>query len=113
MSDSEDPIDPVDEGDDLFGDEDEEADGLKSPKERVLDGDDLASDPEGDTYARGRDDADADDAERVETVRRIMDATAYRHPVPKPSDGVVSSSLRSISHAQIAIADPDAPATSS
>lgn len=89
MSDSEDPIDPVDDGDDLFGDEDEEADGLKSPKERVLDDDDLASDPEGDNYARGRGDADVDDAERVETVRRIMDATAYRHPVPKPSDGVL------------------------
>lgn len=92
MSDSEDPIDPIDEGDDLFGDEDEEADALKSPRERVLDDDDLASDPEGDTHARHYD--DADETERVETVRRIMDATAYRHPIPKPSDGAVSASIQ-------------------
>jgi RNA polymerase-associated protein LEO1 len=89
MSDSEEPIDPIDEGDDLFGDEDEEADGLRSSKERVLDDDDLASDPEADDRPRHYD--DADETERVETVRRIMDATAYRHPIPKPSDGVVSA----------------------
>lgn len=92
MSDSEEPIDPIDDGDDLFGDEDEEADGLKSPKERVLDDDDLASDPEGDAHPRHYD--DADETERVETVRRIMDATAYRHPIPKPADGVVRISTQ-------------------
>lgn len=87
MSDSEEPIEPIDEGDDLFGDEEDEIDERQSPKERVLDDDDLASDPEGDSRPRHYD--DADDGERVETVRRIMDATAYRHPTPKPSDGVL------------------------
>jgi hypothetical protein len=39
-------------------------------------------------------------------VRRIMDATAYRHPVPKPSDGVVSVRLRQVAGLQSAIAKP-------
>lgn len=90
MSDSEDPIDPIDEdGDDLFGDEGDEGDNVASPTEQILDDDDLASDPEGETYARNRDDDDA--PQHVETLRRIMDASAYRHPIPKPTDGVVST----------------------
>ena len=93
MSDSEDPIDPIDDdgGDDLFGDEpdDGEQPAAASPKERVLDDDDLASDPEGDTYARYRnDDQDRDQDEVRERI--VLDVTAYRHPIPKPSDGVVS-----------------------
>lgn len=96
MSDSEDPIDPIDEADDLFGDEDDEADGLKSPKEHILRDDDLASDPEEERNNYARQGDDDDEAERVETVRRIMEATAYRHPIPKPSDGVVSAGSHSI-----------------
>ena len=92
MSDSEDPIDPIDEGgDDLFGDEPDDAgDAVTSPKERVLDeDDDLASDPEGDTYARYRnEDQDRDQDEVRERI--VLDVKAYRHPIPKPSDGAVS-----------------------
>lgn len=90
MSDSEDPIDPVDEGgDDLFGDEPDEADVSASPKERVLEDDDLASDPEEqDTYPRYRDDDGTQDQDEVRE-RVVVDVTAYRHAVPKPSDGVV------------------------
>jgi RNA polymerase-associated protein LEO1 len=86
MSDSEDPIDPLDEGgDDLFGDEGD--DEIASPKERVLDDDDLASDPEGDTYARYRDD---DQAQPEVKDRVVMAVQTYRHRIPKPKDGAVS-----------------------
>ncbi len=92
MSDSEDPIDPIAEsGDDLFGDEpDDVEEGLESPKARVLDDDDLASDPEGDTYARYRDEDQTQDQDEVRE-RIVIDVTTYRHPVPRPSDGQVSS----------------------
>lgn len=95
MSDSEDPIDPIDEdGDDLFGDEAGDGDDAgASPKERVLEDDELASDNEGDTYARYRDDDQARDQDDEVRERIVVDVTAYRHPVPKPSDGVVSSRL--------------------
>ena len=91
MSDSEDPIEPIDEGgDDLFGDEgDEGSEAVASPKERILEDDDLASDAEGDTYARYRDEDQARDQDEIRE-RIVVDVTAYRHPVPKPSDGVVS-----------------------
>lgn len=92
MSDSEDPIDPIDEGgDDLFGDEPDEGDeGATSPKERVLEDDDLASDPDGDTYARYRDQDDQARDEDEVRERIVVDITTYRHPIPKPSDGTVS-----------------------
>lgn len=87
MSDSEDPIDPLDEGgDDLFGDEGDEP--IASPKERVLDDDELASDPEGDTYARYRN--DDDEQPQNETKDRVVMAVqTYRHRIPKPKDGAV------------------------
>jgi len=90
MSDSEDPIDPIDEdGDDLFGDEAGDGDDAgASPEERVLEDDELASDNEGDTYARYRDEDQARDQDEVRE-RIVVDVTAYRHPVPKPSDGVL------------------------
>ncbi|KAK7226206.1 hypothetical protein V2G26_014209 [Clonostachys chloroleuca] len=89
MSDSEDPIDPIDEGgDDLFGDDDD-GDVIESPKERVLDDDDLASDPEGETYNRYRDDDDTRQQDEVTRETMIADVTAYRHPIPKPSDGIL------------------------
>lgn len=87
MSDSEDPIDPLDEGgDDLFGDEGD--DDVASTKERVLDDDDLASDPEGDTYARYRN--YEDEQPQHETKDRVVMAVqTYRHRIPKPKDGAV------------------------
>ncbi|KAH7170942.1 Leo1-like protein-domain-containing protein [Dactylonectria macrodidyma] len=87
MSDSEDPIDPLDEGgDDLFGDEgDEEA---ASPKQRVLDDDELASDPEGDSYSRYRN--YEDEQPQHETKDRVVMAVqTFRHRVPKPKDGAL------------------------
>ncbi|KAJ3529973.1 hypothetical protein NM208_g9526 [Fusarium decemcellulare] len=89
MSDSEDPIDPLDEvdegGDDLFGDEGDEE--VASTKERVLDDDELASDPEGDNYARYRND---DDEQQFQTRDRVvMGVKTYRHRVPKPKDGAL------------------------
>ncbi|KAF4123973.1 hypothetical protein GMORB2_5689 [Geosmithia morbida] len=92
MSDSEDPIDPIDEGgDDLFGDEPDEVDEAPaSPKEHVLDDDELASDPEGDDQHGRYDQHDygAQDEDEVRE-RMVVDVTAYRHPVPKPTDGVL------------------------
>ncbi|KAJ6446025.1 Leo1-like protein [Purpureocillium lavendulum] len=90
MSDSEDPLDVVDEGgDDLFGDEgDEEA---ASPQERVRENDDLASDLEedddNDDDARRR---DYYDAEPQETRNRVViEEQTYRHRIPKASDGML------------------------
>lgn len=96
MSDSEDPIDAIDDGgDDLFGDDDDQELGSQapaSPRERVLDDDDLASDPEGYDTARRRDYDDDEEREPEHDVKQhvIIDMTAYRHPVPKPTDGSVS-----------------------
>ncbi|GFP53835.1 hypothetical protein ACSS6W_001457 [Trichoderma asperelloides] len=84
MSDSEDPLDAIDEGgDDLFGDEGDEGDA--SPQGRILDDDELASDPEayGDAEPREYDGSQS----RHETKERVVMAVqAYRHRVPKPSD---------------------------
>lgn len=96
MSDSDEPIDPIDEGgDDLFGDEpDDVEEAPASPKERVLDDDDLASDPEGDDqYGRYDRQDDAHDEDEVRE-RMVVDVTAYRHPIPKPTDGSVSTVAR-------------------
>ncbi|KAM4059036.1 leo1-like protein [Hirsutella rhossiliensis] len=86
MSDSEDPLDAVDEGgEDLFGDEgDDEA---ASPAARVLTDDDLASDPDEDPDARHR---DYDDALPQETRDKVViEQPTYRHRVPKPRDGML------------------------
>ncbi|KFA70420.1 hypothetical protein S40285_00622 [Stachybotrys chlorohalonatus IBT 40285] len=86
MSDSEDPIDLIDEGgDDLFGDEDD--DQVTSPKDRVLDDDDLASDRDGDAdgYNRYRDDGYQTQAETANKV--VMGVQTFRHRIPKPQDG--------------------------
>jgi RNA polymerase-associated protein LEO1 len=90
MSDSEDPIDLIDEGgDDLFGDEDD--DQVTSPKDRVLDDDDLASDRDGDAdgYNRYRDDGYQTQAETANKV--VMGVQTFRHRIPKPQDGSVSN----------------------
>ena len=94
MSDSEDPIDPIDEdgGDDLFGDDDD-IDIPASPKARNLDDDSLASDPEGDdeprhSQARARSHT-AEAESRFQNVN-IMETTIDRHRLPNPSDNTVS-----------------------
>ncbi|KAM0564314.1 hypothetical protein ACHAPJ_000524 [Fusarium lateritium] len=87
MSDSEDPIDPIDEGgDDLFGDEGD--DDIVPTKEPVHEDDELASDPEGDSYARYRN--DDDDQAQVQTRDQVvMGVKTYRHRIPKPKDGAL------------------------
>lgn len=87
MSDIEDPIDSVDEGgDDLFGDDGD--DDVVPTKEPVHEDDELASDPEGDSYARYRN--DDDDQTQVQTKERaIQNVETYRHRIPKPKDGAV------------------------
>ncbi|UNI14873.1 hypothetical protein JDV02_001456 [Purpureocillium takamizusanense] len=88
MSDSEDPLDVVDEGgDDLFGDEGDEE--TSSPRERVREDDEPTPD------AGGDDDDDAqrgryDDSEPRETRNRVViEEQTYRHRTPKPSDGML------------------------
>ncbi|KJZ78303.1 hypothetical protein HIM_02341 [Hirsutella minnesotensis 3608] len=84
MSDSEDPLDAVDEGaDDLFGDEGD--DDIASPAARILEDDELASDPEEDSDARHRDYEDALPQETRDKV--VIEQPTYRHPIPKPKDG--------------------------
>ncbi|KAF9776983.1 hypothetical protein IL306_004768 [Fusarium sp. DS 682] len=87
MSDIEDPIDSVDEGgDDLFGDDGD--DDIVPTKEPVHEDDELASDPEGDSYARYRN--DDDDQAQVQTKERaIQNVETYRHRIPKPKDGAL------------------------
>lgn len=88
MSDSEDLIEPIEEtdegGDDLFGD-DEPA----SPPARILDDDELASDGHEGSYARDHDHDDDEDQRQEVRDRIVMAVTAYRHRVPKPTDGAV------------------------
>ncbi|KAM5373590.1 hypothetical protein ACJA88_008434 [Fusarium oxysporum] len=87
MSDIEDPIESVDEGgDDLFGDDGD--DDVVPTKEPVNEDDELASDPEGDSYARYRN--DDDDQAQVQTKERaIQNVETYRHRIPKPKDGAL------------------------
>ncbi|KAF4455456.1 hypothetical protein F53441_2245 [Fusarium austroafricanum] len=88
MSDIEDPIDSIDEGgDDLFGDDDGD-DDIVPTKEPVHEDDELASDPEGDSYARYRN--DDDDQTQVQTKERaIINVETYRHRIPKHKDGAL------------------------
>ncbi|RGP61134.1 rna polymerase-associated protein leo1 [Fusarium sporotrichioides] len=87
MSDSDGLIDPIDEGgDDLFGDEGD--DDIVPTKESVDEDDELASDPEGDSYARYRND-DEDQAQLETKERAVQTVTTYRHRVPKPKDGAL------------------------
>lgn len=88
MSDSEDPLDQIDEGgDDLFGDEGDD----QSPGPRVLDDEELASDRDDDDDGqRGRYDDDDDQVQHETREKVVMDVQAYRHRVPKPKDGMVS-----------------------
>ncbi|KAK0387636.1 hypothetical protein NLU13_3881 [Sarocladium strictum] len=88
MSDSEDPIDPIDEdgGDDLFGDDDDNELAPSPPKARDLDDDSLASDPEGDDAQPQYSRDERARSQSIEGERRIMEAQIHRHRIPKPSD---------------------------
>lgn len=89
MSDSEEPIDHIDEeGDDLFGDEEDDVQ-VSRPRQRVLQDDDLASDPDEDKDTTNRY-GDYDTQMEQETRDRVVMAVqAYRHRIPKPKDGTV------------------------
>lgn len=96
MSDSDGLIDPIDEGgDDLFGDEGD--DDIVPTKESVDEDDELASDPEGDSYTRYRND-DEDQAQLETKERAVQNVTTYRHRVPKPKDGAVCHILLRATH---------------
>jgi RNA polymerase-associated protein LEO1 len=89
MSDSEDPIDPSEveeDGDDLFGDD--AGAQASSPKARVLDDDELASDPDEDTQARYRGGYEDDDDQMAPETRDrvVMAVQTYRHRIPRPKD---------------------------
>ncbi|KAI6785840.1 RNA polymerase-associated protein-like protein [Emericellopsis cladophorae] len=89
MSDSDEPIDPIDEGgDDLFGDDSDAGDAAPSPaKQQVLNDDDLASDPDEDARPRQRGYSPEQGQEMRDAI--VLDVTTYRHPIPKPSDGIL------------------------
>ncbi|KAG5919584.1 hypothetical protein E4U61_000768 [Claviceps capensis] len=89
MSDSEEPLEEIDGGDDLFGDEGDD-DLPTTSKVRDLDDDDLASDPSDD--GRGRRGAYEDeDPHPHETRDRVVMATqTYRHQIPNPKDGTLA-----------------------
>jgi hypothetical protein len=92
MSDSEDPIDLIDEGgDDLFGDDGD--DDVASPKANLRDDDDLASDRDADGYGRDEDDDEDAQQSRETQERVVMGVRTYRHRIPKPQDGSVSLSF--------------------
>ncbi|ATY59271.1 RNA polymerase-associated [Cordyceps militaris] len=85
MSDSEDPLDQIDEiADDLFGDDDD----ARSPAPRVLDDDDLASDPE-DTDEHRHYGEDDTQVQHETKEKLVMAVQAYRHRVPKPKDNIL------------------------
>ncbi|KAG6014214.1 hypothetical protein E4U43_006818 [Claviceps pusilla] len=88
MSDSEEPLEELEgNGEDLFGDEDDD-DLPPTSKERDLD-DDLASDPDEDADTRQRAYED-DDNQPHETRDRVVMATqTYRHQIPNSKDGTL------------------------
>lgn len=87
MSDSEDPIDIVDDGgDDLFGDEDDE--NAPSDAGNVLSDRELASDRGDDDIDARRHDEDEEPAEFREKL--VAEVPLYRHRIPRSKDGSVS-----------------------
>lgn len=94
MSDSEDPIDNVDDGgDDLFGDDD--ADQPLSEVEDVRSDGDLASDRDEDE-PRERHSGDEDEP-LVFNEKKTQEVPLYRHRIPRPQNEKVGfhSALRS------------------
>ena len=97
MSDSEHPIDIVDEGgDDLFGDEGDDA---ISEVENALSDRELASDREDDeldAHRRGDDEEPREFREKL-----VAEVPLYRHRVPRSKDGSVSHSYLIVFCAQL------------
>lgn len=85
MSDSEEPLDLADEGDDLFGDED---DAGGSPRAQVLSDKDLDSDAEraNDAPGYGSDEEALRHQDKV-----IASIPVFRHRTPKSKDGTIQS----------------------
>ncbi|KLU85032.1 hypothetical protein MAPG_04064 [Magnaporthiopsis poae ATCC 64411] len=79
MSDSEDPVDVPEGGDDLFG---EESDNERPLSDHELDDDD--DDRQRDEERGGEDDGPVEFKQT-----RVQDQVVYRHRVPKPKDGVL------------------------
>lgn len=71
--------------DDLFGDVDEEQDQSKT---RELDDEELDSGDDEGRYDRIRDQEDGQDEGSLREAR-VLEATLWRHPLPKPADGEV------------------------
>lgn len=88
MSDSEDPIDVPDEGgDDLFGDEDDDA---ISEIEKALSDREIVSDREDDDVDARRHDEGEEPREFREKL--VVEVPLYRHRTPRSKDGGVSRS---------------------
>ena len=88
MSDSEDPVDLHDEGDeDLFGDGDEDQSG--SPPAQILSDKDLDSDA-GDANAAQAYESDREQEAPDHQDKVIAGIQIYRHRTPKTKDGMVS-----------------------
>ncbi len=86
MSDSEEPIESPDGGDDLFGDGDSAA---LSDQEQPLSDHGLDSDhDEAPQQQYGEEEAEAGDGREVKT-KIIMGVQMFRHVAPKPHDGTV------------------------
>lgn len=86
MSDSEDPIDLADDaGDDLFGDEGDDA---ISEIEKVLSDREIASDREDEEADAPRHDDDEEPREFREKL--VAEVPLYRHRTPRSTDGSVS-----------------------
>ena len=95
MSDSEDPVDLHEEGDDLFGDGDEDQSG--SPPPQVLSDKDLDSDTGHANAAQAYDsDRDHDAPDHQDKV--IAGIQIYRHRMPKTKDGMVGRIYPNIGH---------------
>lgn len=91
MSDSEGPVDHHDEGDDLFGDDDE--DQIGSPAPQVLSDKDLDSDVERANEGEGYGSEREEEAPRHQD-KVIAGIQIYRHRTPKTKDGMVSRVFR-------------------
>lgn len=93
MSDSEDPIDNIDDGDDLFGDDD--ADQPLSEVEDVRSDGDLASDRDAES-PRERHWGEEDEEPVVFNEKKTQEVPLYRHRIPRPQNDKVGfySALR-------------------
>jgi RNA polymerase-associated protein LEO1 len=96
MSESDDPISPVDEGiDDLFGDDEVGDDNAPSDRERAATpANEGASDEELVPMDEDREEEERDPQEFREKL--ILDVPLYRHRIPKSkqNDGSVSSAVQ-------------------